>query len=71
MSIQNIPARAGERAGPAKTLGEFGRYRVYPVHTRFEAIEWFVTDGERTDEYGLATVIRQEPTYEAAVSGLA
>ena len=67
---RNNSSMAGKRAGSSVPAGEFNRYRVYPVHTRFESVEWFVTDAESLDTSGLPLVVRQEPTFEAAVSGL-
>lgn len=71
----NDPARAGQIASKVSYFGEFGRYSVYAVHTRFDAVQWFVTDAEGvTDEQvrhrEMPPVIRQESTYEAAVAGL-
>ena len=71
----NDPKRAGRNASKTKYFGEFSRYAVFAVHTRFDAVSWFVTDAEGiTDEQvkrgERAPVIRQEPTYEAAIAGL-
>lgn len=66
----NNPENAGALASPKLYFGAFGRYCVYAVHTRFDSVSWFVADAETYDDLGLATVIRQEPTFEAAVSGL-
>ena len=69
-SRPNDPRRPGQRASVSLTFGEFGRYMLYAVHTRFDAVSWFVQDAETPDAEGYATVIRQEPTPELAVAGL-
>jgi len=66
----NNPARAGCLASRPFNHGPFGRYRIAAVHTRFDAVEWFVWDAETPDEDGYATVVRQEPTKEAALASL-
>ena len=68
--LNNNPNLAGCHASNAETFGEFGRYQVYAVHTRFDAVSWFVADAEITDALGYAEIIRQEPSYELAVAGL-
>lgn len=72
-TIANDPARKGELAGRKYVFGPFSRYAVAPVHTRFDAVEWFVWDvfAERDrDDATLPAVIRQEPTLEAALADL-
>lgn len=59
----NNPQRAGARASVIQQFGENNRYAVWAVHTRFNAVEWFVADIDHS-------IIRQEPTYEQAVDGL-
>lgn len=71
----NDATRAGQDAGRRHYFGEFGRYCVVAVHTRFDAVCWFVMDAHGiTDEQvrrgEFPPVIRQEATYEAAISGL-
>jgi hypothetical protein len=66
----NDPARKGELAARKQTFGDYRRYAVAPVHTRFDAVEWFVWDAELAADGEPAVVIRQEPTLEAAISGL-
>ena len=75
----NNPARKGELAAPKQLFGDRRRYSVAPVHTRFDAVEWFVWDAEHPAALarwrdgkgvGSAEVIRQEPTLEAAIRGL-
>ncbi len=65
----NMPARKGELAGRGVRFGEFGRYAVAPVHTRFETVQWFVWDAEK-DDRGSPAVIRQDATLEATIAGL-
>lgn len=43
-TIANDPSRKGQLAAPKQTFGEFRRYAVAPLHTRFDAITWFVWD---------------------------
>jgi hypothetical protein len=67
----NNPKLAGQQAGPKAYFGEHRRFAVYPVHTRFDAVSWFVADAELIDEAtGFASIIRQEATKEAAMDGL-
>lgn len=69
--IINNPSLAGSPAKKKEFFGENSRYAVAPVHTRFDAVEWFVWDAEHPNATLLgAEVIRQEPTKELAISGL-
>lgn len=68
----NNPALKGQAAARKQRFGENGRYAVWPVHTRFDAIEWFVADAEHPlSDMSHAEVIRQSPTLEVALDGLA
>jgi hypothetical protein len=70
-SIANNPARKGELAAGKQLFGDCSRYAVAPVHTRFDAVEWFVWDAEHpTSEMFRPAVIRQAATLEEAVKGL-
>lgn len=70
-TLTNNPMLRGKRAAPKQRFGDFGRFAIAPVHTRFDAIEWLVWDAETIDEAtGLAEVIRQGPTMEEAIRGL-
>ena len=69
--MTNDARRAGQVAGGEEVFGEFSRFKVFAVHTRFDAVQWFVTDAEKVDDAGLPAVIRQESTREAALLGLA
>lgn len=70
VAASNDPLRAGQLASDSIRFGEFNRYDLFAVHTRFDAVSFFVKDAETPDDDGFATVIRQEPTPEAAVAGL-
>ncbi len=61
----------GSLAAPKQRFGENGRYAVAPVHTRFDAIEWFVWDAEHPlSTLSRAEVIRPAATLEEALRGL-
>lgn len=66
----NNPALKGQLAGQKLLFGEFSRYAVAPIFTRFEAVEWFVWDAEILNSYGNPEVIRQASSFEEAVNGL-
>ena len=67
----NNPKLAGQVAGNRELFGECSRYAVYPVHTRFDAVQWFVADAEVIDQKtGLPSIIRQAESRESAVEGL-
>lgn len=70
-TIKNEPDKAGQLAGKKERFGDFGRYAVAAVNTRFEAVQWFVWDAERMDEDGRPSIIRQSETKEEAMRGLA
>lgn len=70
-TLRNDPTLAGQAAGRKRLFGDYHRYAVWPVHTRFDAVEWFVADAFLEDPVtGLPEVIRQAATEEAAVAGL-
>lgn len=70
-TLRNDPSKAGQLAARKTSFGEFSRFAVAPVYTRFDALEWMVWDVEVTDEVtGGPAVIRQAATREAAVAGL-
>lgn len=66
----NDPAQAGKAAGPSIYTGPLSTFEIKPVHTRFESVQWFVLDLADRDDKGLARVIRQSDSFEAAVQGL-
>lgn len=68
---KNNPAKAGQLACRKKTFGDLSRYAVAPVHTRFDAVVWFVWDAEHWDlETDRPGIIRQADTLEEALTGL-
>ena len=69
--IVNDPSKRGQVAAPKVLFGEFSRYAVAPIHTRFGSVVWFVWDAEKPlEETHMADVIRQEASFEDAVKGL-
>ena len=69
--IINDSSKRGELAAPKVLFGEFSRYAVAPLHSRFGSIVWFVWDAEKSyDETKAADIIRQGCTLEEAVEGL-
>jgi hypothetical protein len=66
----NDPALAGRLASSVVVFGRAGRYQLAAVHTRFEAVQFFVWDTSELDEDGLPRVCRQEATEESARRGL-
>ena len=69
-SETNSPARSGQPASSAMYL-DGHRYKLQAIHTRFDAVAWFVVDAEKVDDVtGLPAVIRQEATPAAAVATL-
>jgi hypothetical protein len=68
---ENNPSLKGSLAGKRMLFGDWARYAVAPVHTRWDAVSWFVWDAEYINEKtGHPEVIRQAPTFEEAVKGL-
>lgn len=71
LTLKNDPALAGRLAARKKLFGDASRYAIAPVHTRFDAVEWFVWDAELPDPLtGTPSVIRQEPTVHRAADQL-
>lgn len=69
--LNNDASRKGELAARKQFFGDNGRYAVAPVHTRFDAVEWFVWDAEHAlSTMNRAEVIRQAETLEEAIRGL-
>lgn len=58
-TVSNNPALAGQLAARKITFGNNSRYAFAPVHTRFDAVQYFVWDANKPDEYGAPTIIRQ------------
>lgn len=70
-TLKNNPELRGSPAARKQRFGENGRYAVAPVHTRFDAVEWFVWDAEHPlSDINHAEVIRQAATLEEALRGL-
>jgi hypothetical protein len=64
----NNPALAGQPAAQKRRFGQNGRYALFPVHSRFDAVDWFIADAEHElSTLHSAEVIRQESTLEAAL----
>lgn len=65
------PSKRGQIAAPKVLFGEFSRYAIAPIHTRFGDVVWFVWDAEKElDDTHMADVIRQESSFVKAVEGL-
>lgn len=67
----NNPAQKGQRASRKVLFGDCSRYAIAALHTRFDAVTYFVWDAETDDGTGRPEVIRQEDTAEAALAALA
>lgn len=67
----NDASKPGALASSTVVFGDFSRFGVFAVHTRFDAVIWMVTDVERLDDLGFPAVVRQAPTFDAAIAGLA
>jgi hypothetical protein len=65
-SSPNNTLLAGQLASRKITFGRLSRYAVAAVHTRFDAVEWFVWDAENPGY----EVIRQDATFRGAIAGL-
>lgn len=71
VTAQNNPAIAGALASQKILFGQFKRYAVYAVHTRFDAVQWFVDDAEKREPLtNLPETIRQNNDFEKAIIGL-
>lgn len=58
-TIKNNPNLKGRLAARKHLFGECSRFAIAPVHTRFDAVQWFVWDAHRLDTDGKPDVIRQ------------
>lgn len=64
----NNPALEGQLAAPKKLFGEHNRFAIAPVHTRFDAVQWFIWDADTIDSDGNPDVIRQfDDSSDAAI----
>ena len=68
--MKNNPARAGQEASKGEYIGEFKRYRVVPVYTPFNYLQWYVWDAEKPDDNGKPTLIKIASSREEAITGL-
>lgn len=70
--LRNDPAKAGQLAARKRLFGDYSRYAVAPVYTRFDAVEWFVWDAATytAPDDPTPAVIRQASTEAEAVKGL-
>jgi hypothetical protein len=69
--VHNDERKAGMPACRKRLFGDNSRYAVAPVHTRFDAVEWFVWDADHPlSTMSRAEVIRQADTLEEALEGL-
>lgn len=69
--MTNNPKLAGQLAAKKELFGGHSRYAIAPIHTRFDAVEWFVWDAEQIDKQtGFASVICQAQTKQEALVGL-
>lgn len=67
----NDPMKCGKLASRRLTFGEFNRFALFAVHTRFDKVTWMVSDAEQTDEKtGFAKIIRQADSVCEAMVGL-
>ena len=66
----NRPERKGELADCKRLFGDYSRYAVAPVYTRFDAVEWFVWDAEKIMTGNYHEPIRQASTLEEAIANL-
>lgn len=70
-AVSNNAMLKGSLAAPKQFFGDYSRYAVAPVHTRFDAVEWFVWDAEHAlSDMNHAEVIRQAETLGEALRGL-
>ncbi len=63
----NQKCLAGQFASEKVLFGEFSRFALVAVHTRFEAVQWFVFDAEKVDDLGLTAVVAQADNPSDAV----
>jgi hypothetical protein len=63
--MQNDKTKAGQVAG---SVIDFHRFEIFPVHTRFEHVTFFVTDPSELDEFGTAKVVGQHETRTQAMA---
>ena len=71
-SYKNDPEKKGQLAARKRLFGDCSRYAVAPVHTRFDAVQWFVWDAEHPwiNDTGKPAIIRQACSLEEAIKDL-
>jgi len=70
-NIVNDPEKRGQPAVAKVLFGEFSRYAIAPVYTRFDSIVWMVWDAETSfEDTKAADIIRIERKFEDAVKDL-
>lgn len=57
--MMNEPSKAGRMAAEPMLFGANMQVQVFPVHTRFEAVQWFVADLSQVDEFDMPPVVGQ------------
>ena len=57
--IANKPELKGTLAARKELHGPLSRFAIAPLHTRFEAVQWFVWDANILDDTGHAEAIGQ------------
>lgn len=63
----NNPNLAGQQAGKPQFF-DGSRFKLAPVHTRFDAVEWFIWDAEIIDDVtGNPSVVGQFDTESKAI----
>ena len=68
--ITNNPVLKGSMAKRKMLFGDCSRYAVAPVHTRFDAVQWFVWDADNMDALtGKPSIIRQADSLADAMLG--
>lgn len=58
-TLKNDPVKKGQLASRKISFGNNRRYAYAPVHTRFDAVQWFIWDAETPDADGNPEIIRQ------------
>ena len=67
MTTSTLSASAKSSRLASRTFGDFNRYRLDTVLTRFGSIEFFVMDAEAIDALGLPSVVGQAETVSGAL----
>lgn len=71
-AISNDPNKRGQKAHRPFFFGDEysnNRFMLYPIHTRFDAIQWIIKDASVTDDVtGLSQIIRQIDSKDDAIS---